>query len=453
MSHVWFSLSGLLLLAAGGPARLTPRQANCGVASLVALAEMLGRPVSSEEADRLVDMFPEQSVSLEDLLRIGPALGLHLEGYRAQFQEVADLGRPAIMHLTRPEHFCVLVGASKESVQVIDAGSMRMASRSDVESRFTGHVLLAHASPVAGAHIEARDRDHFVAVSGPQQTQRHVFRWTNTGTTPLHVELDAKSCNCVGAKLDGETTAPGQSGGLTVEARNTGGEMISTVVLKTDDPDRPRVLYTLRSRVPWQVRVDPQTIAMRVRRGNTGERSIQVTGAAYLRITAASATRPFLTVGVDGHPPRCAGQATWIVWVKCAANAPVGAFEDEMTIRTTDPHRPTATVPVRVMVEGDLVVTPAEVFFGFLKPRARATRRLSVRSQSGAPFHIRRVRTTGGLIHAEIERPGLVAAAPVHFVRVSATTDQPGILEGTVELTTDVPGQEKIRVPVSGLVE
>lgn len=354
---------------------------------------------------------------------------------------------PAILHLRDPDHFLVLAGATVTNAQVYDAGRLAVIPRTGIQARFTGEVLLATPAGSQGAKIIVRDRDYFAPLTGPADKLAHAFAFVNAGTSDLVVAVNDRSCGCTSANPHTQTVRPGATGSVTIETSNPGGRSMSVVALHTNDPARPRVILTLRSEVPIQVSSYPQSIRLFAQIGEGKESVVHVAGADRMRLTRASLSHRLLSVvGITTASVR-AGRSLWDVTVRLSGRAPAGSFEDMLRIETSDAARPVVTVPVLCRVQGDIEIIPAEAFFGFVKVGQKAGITLSLRSRSGKAFEVREVRTSAPEVHAAW------LPAPDSVLKVEVKLTKPGPIDGWVELTTDGPGQETIRVPVSGLVE
>jgi len=442
-------------------AQEAPVQQGCALASMRALCDALGRPLAKPEAERLGVEFADAR-SMESIARMGQSVGLVLEGYRATFAEVIQQARPAILHLEKPQHFLLFLGASAETAQVVDSGQFAVMGRRELEQRFTGHVVYAPTAAKGGPRIAVAEPDCFLALRAPGEEAAHTFGWKNAGAQPLVLEVDSKSCSCTVVQADAGPTPPGGSGSLTLRAKPGSGEGFTAVMLKTNDPDRPRVPLTLRTRVPWGITVFPDAARLVASPRQPARAALRVTADPGIRIQGSRQTRGEVRLAVEIREERAprADQCAWVITVTSPTDLAAGSFEDVLTLETSDAARPAVAVPVHLRVEGDLVITPPEAFFGLLKAcREGATTRVTIRSSSEKTFQPRVVGTSARSIQASIKparrspRARLTLPLIAHVLTVKVDTSAPGPISGFVDLRTSVPGQEQIRVPVSGLVE
>ena len=116
---------------------------------------------------------------------------------------------------------------------------------------------------------------------------------------------------------------------------------------------------------------------------------------------------------------------------------------DQLSIRTTHKERPLITIPIAGTIRGDLQVIPPSAFFGFVKRGQEATSKLSLTTRSDAPFKLLDITPSDPNIkvtQAEIEGG--------YRLTISVPTDKLGVFDAEVVLTTDIPLEETIKIPV-----
>ena len=121
--------------------------------------------------------------------------------------------------------------------------------------------------------------------------------------------------------------------------------------------------------------------------------------------------------------------------VRLDEKAPTGYIRDHLTLVTNDKR--SAKIPV--LVEGrvlpEVVVSPASLFLGVLRPGQKVTKRLVVRGKK--PFCI--ISVTADCDCFEFGVPADEAAKPLHLVPVAFTAgDKPGKVVKTIRVKTDL---------------
>jgi len=219
---------------------------------------------------------------------------------------------------------------------------------------------------------------------------------------------------------------------------------MESIEVLTNDPTAPALYLTLHADVPQDLTVRPERLYMVCKRGDSPIQRLRLTGpeTAWVKRASAREASLFLEVNpVEGPEPSERG---WDITVAVSPNLPIGRTEDELRIETTHAARPLVTVPVMIEVEPQIRRVPSKLFFGFVQPGKTAKRTLTLRSFDGRAFDV------SGATAGE---PGVTAGAQrvsegEWKVEVSLTRAEPGVVETTFVVTTDLPGEERIEVPL-----
>ena len=85
----------------------------------------------------------------------------------------------------------------------------------------------------------------------PQRTVSKQFSIRNFGSADLTVERVSTTCGCTAALLDNKVVKPGGSATLrvTFETRNYSGKVARSVLIKSNDPQRPTLELKLEATV------------------------------------------------------------------------------------------------------------------------------------------------------------------------------------------------------------
>ncbi len=430
------------------------RNRYCAISSLGSLCRLLGKSFADERVSGLSDSEDRPPASFADIVQAAGPLGVQLDGYRITIEEILREGRPAILHLAGPSHFVVLAGCGPDTLQISDSGLRQVVPRKQIEGRFTGRALLARLSGVTGPRAVVENRDQFIALADWQPNVTGTFSLTNGGDTPLTVLVDSSTCQCTAVDPQRLDVAPGKTAFLRVTLAGPPGAQPQWVTLRTNDENRPVIDLSVRSSVPARQLVSPRILVLRARYGQVASGEVQVTGARGLQVTEVVADNGVLTASIQG---RSSGetQDTVRIRVGVAASAAVGVLECALRIRTTDPSEPVVTVPVRVYIDGDLDIEPRELFLGMVKSGSPIERQITIQSKSGTSFRISAARFSSHLARSALRftSPNRHDAHARYVLHLRIIPSKAGLLENFVEIVTDVPGQETIRVPISGLVE
>lgn len=133
---------------------------------------------------------------------------------------------------------------------------------------------------------------------------------------------------------------------------------------------------------------------------------------------------------------RGGGRVDYDIEVTVAANAPPGAFREQLTIVTDDQNSPHVPLLVEGNIEADVTVTPAIVSLGVLKPGE--AKQFNVVIKGKQPIQIEKIEceSDSGLFKVRLPQ----TAAQVHLLPMTITApDKPGEL--SEEFTVTVNGR------------
>jgi hypothetical protein len=287
--------------------------------------------------------------------------------------------------------------------------------------------------------------DFGVADQGAKVT--HTYRFRNTGGLDLNVDNVRTSCGCAAAATSARMLPPGGEGAIEVvfDTANSFGDQSKTVTVYSNDPAQPVSTLTLSGRIDTTVAVDPPRLYVgHVIRGQTASNSVRVVGDAG----EASVENLGKVIAGTCSPAQPGGGRRLQVAVK--QDAPLGKFEETVALHTGNQRHPLLTVPITGIVDGDVVVSPAQLSFGVTTPGAGASLMLVLHNRGKRPVHIRAVHLTPAV--------GVAAVTTVRDgeeYRVTVTLSaslRPGKISGTLDVDTDHPEQSHILVPFSARV-
>jgi len=437
-----FQAVALMFFASAGFAQ------TCGVASLLDVCQLVARDLSNRQRQEMIEAYPAEESSMLDIKHAAVSLGLHLVGVKTTLDELkSDVRGPKIIHLQDPDHFLVLARVSEDWVQLLDGGRTTIAPRSETEKRFSGHALIFEQSEsdAGGPRLQLDEFHYPFGIVGVGQKVQHTFQVRNAGDQDLVLALQSSGCSGLPSSIGKETLAPGESTDLTVDLTvSYSGSFVRSAKLVTNDLTQPVAFITVHGKVPHDLRAYPDRVVLVREKGDTPAATITVNGPAEMDMTEATCEKGLLDVQVGQPQVSEDEKKTWRVIV--ALKKPdtlLGECSDELSIKTTHRDRPLITVPIKCTVRGDLAVSPPSAFFGFVRRGEQPTANISIRSRSGTPFSLLNIAPSAPRIKV---RPTKTDAC--YTLTVSVATDKSAVFEGEVAVTTDVPLEETITIPV-----
>jgi len=383
--------------------------------------------------------------SLLDVKQVALDYGLPLEGRECTLEEALSLTSPALLALGAPDHFVVALNQGGPSVQAVGGDGITVLSREALAGRFRGIALVPVPRAAPGPRLVVTEPHHETELAGLGDTVVHSFQIRNEGETPATVQLDSTPCCGVTAALDATDILPQATATLVVGVRVVQfGGLLRAVRVRTNDPSRRLLWFTMAVRTPPGVTAFPMRLELvcdNLPGGRDRSATIAVTGTSETDVRE---------IEVDGVPATAESirklekedRRLWEVGVRPSPTAPPGEYVGNIAIHTVVSERPsTITIPLVLLVRANATPEPRMVFRGFVSkgspPKPIAIR---LRTRSGEPFRILGAKSTDPRIAVRTRTDGVIT------VSVSAATQ--GVVDGDVILTTDIPLEETIRIPV-----
>ena len=272
----------------------------------------------------------------------------------------------------------------------------------------------------------------------------HRFGFRNSGGLGLKLDNVRASCSCAATASTAAAIPPGASGAVevTCDTANTFGPQNKTVTVYSNDPAQPVSTLTLSGRVRAEAAADPPRVyAGHLGRGQTALNDVRILGdvASAGRVeTSGKSVEATLDDTPKGRRLRIA----------IKNDAPLGAFAEIATLPTGSPRHPLLAVPITGVVDGNVVVSPAQVNFGVATVSEQVSRAIGVQNRGQRPLRILAVRLRPAIGTAVVSP----LAAGREF-RITVTLQaglHPGKISATLEVDTDDPEQGRIELPCLG---
>jgi len=437
----------LLTLALASTLPSTPGK-SCGVASLFDLCTLIGQELGNQQRQQVLEAFPAEQCSMLDIKHAAQGVGIELVGISATFHEVLrGTPGPKIIHLTDPAHFLVVARTSHEWVQVLNGGRVTVAPREEIEKRYSGHALILEQEEKAGGPRLELEKFHYVfGIAGVGQELEHSFKVSNVGDQDLLVHpASCSSCGAPEVTVAKEDLAPGQSTQVTVKFTIThSGSVMKSAKLLTTDPAQPVVFLTVHGKVPHDLRIYPDRLYLGGDKGELPSRTITISGPAEMELGEVSTERGLFDIRIGEPQVSEDEKKTWQLELTLKPDDFIGEIADQLSIRTTHAERPLITIPITGRIRGDLKVDPPTVFFGFVKLGEKAEQTVIIESRSLAAFTLKAANADSRKIRAGTpeQREGR------WLIPIAVDTSAPGVIDANLTVTTDVPGEETLEIPV-----
>lgn len=263
----------------------------------------------------------------------------------------------------------------------------------------------------------------------------------NPFDSALHVRSVRASCGCTTPILKDQYIEPGQTGTL-VARFNTDtfrGQRGATLTVVVDRPYYSEV----RLRVDGYIRSDmvfhPGAIEFGgIEQAEPATRSSKVyyAGRQDWKIVDVQSNRPWLIPEVN-EITRGGGRVNYEISVTVREDAPIGFFQDEITVLTDDRSMPRVPLRVSGQVESPLTISPQAIALGSVKPGETVRQKMIVLGRE--PFEIESIEAEGWEI--QYQPSGEAKKTHIIFAEFTALADA-GANKSTIVIRT--AGEESI---------
>lgn len=310
-----------------------------------------------------------------------------------------------------------------------------------------------HAAPPK-IHFESLTYD-FGRVAETKSHSGQVH-FTNAGGSTLVIDEIKASCGCTAVALEKREYAPGETGTIEIEFKPVApGEQKKFINVMTNDVATPLVRITMKADVIGFLEIEPRMIEVGTLRFGQEHRTTATVSSPDpdFVIDRVSTSNP----SVSAHVVANEGP-TRTVEIVVDAGAPWGGLFSWLSVTITGRPTPdeapiTHTSRVRIQGEvfGDLRAVPNTIRFG-AKPGEVFERSLVLRRADGVPFTVLDATVVAPQLPGSTVQTRRGSAGTWEISFTATAPERQAGYRGTVEVTTDVPGEERITIPVSGVV-
>ena len=276
----------------------------------------------------------------------------------------------------------------------------------------TPTVDLKHAPKIFSAHTKF---DFKTVDEGPDII--HEFRISNKGTRPLTITNVGTSCGCtaavlkkLGSKKDEAATLPveipaGGRGTIKATYHTSGrpGHATKIITISSNDPVNPGYQLQLDMTVVREVDVQPERVYLYgIHYKQPHETGIKVLGKPDMPLSILSVESVNKVVTITSVTPYTEDKRSGVsIVVNLPVSQPIGAFTDEILIKTDNAKKPEVRVQVLGEVTGRVQYNPKN--FNFMPNQdSPVTVQFNVDQPKG--FEVRGVKSVNHLTRPYIQK-------------------------------------------------
>jgi hypothetical protein len=312
---------------------------------------------------------------------------------------------------------------------------------------------------VAGPKIEVIPETKDAGTVAKGQMIEAAFVVKNNGASDLIISDARPGCGCTVASFD-KVIKPGAEGKVlsSVDTKNFAGPISKSILLVSNDPDRPQLNLFIKAMVKPYVDVLPTGyLRFSVVKGDAASQDVVlVSEEKSFKPTVAESAQPYVKAEVipAGEKDKIAGRNgdQYKMHVSVTADAPEGLLNAPIRISTGVPQQPTVEIPVSGYVRSRVSVTPALVNFGnFTAGKDAITRNIIVtNNKPGQPVKVTKAEVTVPGFQTDI----VPTQEGVSYTVVVKASDKvkKGAIDGMVKLYTTDKEKAVIELPIKGEV-
>jgi len=288
------------------------------------------------------------------------------------------------------------------------------------------------------------------------QRQIAYFPFRNVGQQRLVIRQVKTTCGCTSPKLEKTEYEPGETGQIEVHfnpARKSG-RVRQRITVISNDSQQDQIQLNLNTTVIRRVIIDPPVINFhQAGRSQKTTKILTIAGRGEgFKIEKLSFANPNLfeakilgdkMVEIDGDQRR-----QYEVEITLLDSAPIGRSTTQLEITTNERiadkgNAPTIVVTCSANIAGDLIATPTRIQLRNLKPNAPFTAQVRLTHRNRVPFTIVEAVVTdqgGGEPPEILIKP--IGDSAYRIVINGKTQDGARYVRGTLDIKTDIPGEE-----------
>lgn len=270
--------------------------------------------------------------------------------------------------------------------------------------------------------FDQRNIDFGVIARGSDAVAR--VKVTNLYKQPVHIADVRTTCGCSAGKPTKTSLESLEEGFIevTMDTRKFTRRKDSNVIITIDSPLHAEVRIPITAYIRTDVVFDPGSANFGpVEHGQAATRKIklQYAGRDDWHVKEIR-SRSESVVAKAVEVTRGSGRVDYDIVVTLAANAPVGAIREQLTVVTDDPNSPQVPLLVEASVEADVMVTPSVVSLGVMKPGE--AKQFNVVLKGKHPFQIEKIECDSetGLFKVRLPQN----AAQVHVLPMTITAPE-----------------------------
>ncbi len=277
------------------------------------------------------------------------------------------------------------------------------------------------------------------------------FVMTNKYKEPVHIASVRSSCGCTSPRLQKSELITYEKSAVIAEfnTRSFIGQKSAVVTVTFDRPYYAEVQLLVKGNIRSDILTEPGEVQFgEVDVGAMKNADVRVSrsGDPKWEIVDVRSSNQHLAVTLD-RAVFGQNRVQYTLHVRVKETAPAGEFADEILIVTNERQYNQVTLPVRATIVPPLVVSPASVELGSVKPKTQSQGRLVLKAKQ--PFSIKSAKCSDARVTFKIP----TGEKNVHILPLTFDSgEMVGGFREKITIETSLPGDTQAKAMVSGNV-
>lgn len=284
-----------------------------------------------------------------------------------------------------------------------------------------------------------------------------TFPFTNDGKGALQIEKIDSDCGCVATNTSADKIPPGGKGEIRIAVNRDVGGFRQNVFVQTNDPANPMVHLQVSGVILPVIGYPKKIILGQLEKGNNVSQTIEFTNNTedVMELVFEKASDTGISVEIPEKVIPAGGSVE--VPVVLSMNK-VGFYSESLSLSAkkqkaaeSEPEPLELMIRFQGRVLGGLLVVPQNLFLGVLKETESVQREIQIKSDGSDKFKLKKVSANGFSVSAALQETPSTDHNVMFSIAPKENIYSTGLIEGTIQITTDHPDVSEISIPIKAV--
>ncbi len=281
------------------------------------------------------------------------------------------------------------------------------------------------------------------------------FKIKNIGTKDLIIRSLDPACGCTSAVINDPVIKPGSESSIRLSFNTLGfrGDKEKVLRIYSNDPLNSSQVVTVKANIKNDIVFSPEALELGEVTRSKGFSVLVTLESPTLKTFKIKEVIPKANY-FDAEVVSAVG-GTYKIKLSSNINLPLGNERTRLIAKTDSESTPTLILPINFYVQGDLVVTPKSINFGFIQDTSSGDIALSrilriSKATEAQKARVSYIEKSNRGVDAELSED-----SSGQYVTLRINSLAKGVVRGNLELYTDseIEGEKIIEVPYFAVVD